>query len=589
MVLVPDPLLRLETWAIFDNPDKPWRMRLGDSVTTSVLWSRVMRFGGFQWTRDFGMRPDMVTMPLPVAGLDIASPSAVDLFVNGIRRYTTQVKPGPLRLQDLPVLSGSNRMSMVVTDTSGRRTVVDMPFYQSPILLAEGLSRFSIEGGAARDRFAVASNDYGPGFGLATFDYGLTNAITMESFVGAAKDYGALGLGAAFKLGRVAVINMTAGYSDAPQRSGLGGTFSIERVTPHYSVSARYIRAGNYTDFGDLFGNDHLPEQLVASASLNFGRYGNLNGAYTLQKRLGHQSVSVVSGTYGLNMMHNRLHFTTSGYLDAVGESWGLLVSLSLSVGRDGLAYAQQHVRDGKRSTSVEYTDSSFDQRLTYAAEVLAGEVNGGEMEAGWDGARARAYGRVAHYEGASGVQAQFGQSILFMDGELGFSAPVDDAFALVQLEGLPGVRVYRENRFVGRTNAAGNLFVAGLPSYYGSTISLNFDDVPPDASIVDTSLQVAPRGAAGVVARFHVLEGKSATIVLQMPDGGVPPVGATVVLRGSARTSLMGYSGQTYVEELQPGKNILDVVWASGNCQVMVEVPRGRIEQVIGPLTCVS
>ncbi|RYY35381.1 MAG: hypothetical protein EOP59_15505, partial [Sphingomonadales bacterium] len=132
--------LRLESYAEFDNAAQSWRLRLGDSVTRGPVWVRTLRFAGVQWTRDFGLRPDIVTMPVPVLSKEISVPSTFDLFVNGVERYGDSVAPGPVRLRDLPVVLGANTIRTVVVDRSGRRTEMVLPFYAANGLLAKGLS-----------------------------------------------------------------------------------------------------------------------------------------------------------------------------------------------------------------------------------------------------------------------------------------------------------------------------------------------------------------------------------------------------------------------------------------------------------------
>jgi outer membrane usher protein len=82
---------RLETVADFDNPEQSWRVRLGDSYTGGPVWVRPVRFGGAHWTRDFGLRPDIITTPVAAIGQDVAVPSTIDVFVNGVQRYSRAV------------------------------------------------------------------------------------------------------------------------------------------------------------------------------------------------------------------------------------------------------------------------------------------------------------------------------------------------------------------------------------------------------------------------------------------------------------------------------------------------------------------
>jgi outer membrane usher protein len=63
-----------------------------------------LRMGGLQWQRDFTLRSDLVTQPMPVVNGSAAVPSTVDIFVNNIKAFSQDVGPGPYQIVNLPVV-----------------------------------------------------------------------------------------------------------------------------------------------------------------------------------------------------------------------------------------------------------------------------------------------------------------------------------------------------------------------------------------------------------------------------------------------------------------------------------------------------
>ena len=102
----------------------------------------------------------MVTFPSPYVEGATATPSSVDLFVDGVLRHRQNVDAGFFRIDDLPSVTGAGELTMVVTDVMGRETIVTRDFYSSSELLRKGLHDYSYSLGLMRRNYALESNDY---------------------------------------------------------------------------------------------------------------------------------------------------------------------------------------------------------------------------------------------------------------------------------------------------------------------------------------------------------------------------------------------------------------------------------------------
>lgn len=583
----PPQYVRLESTITIDNPDAPWRLQLGDGYTGGPAWVRPFRFGGVQWSRNFGLRPDIVTSPMPSLGRNVAVPSTVDLFVNGVRRYSEPVTPGAIRLTDLPISGGANALRVVVTDMAGRRQELVLPLYSSTTMLAKGLSTFTTEAGFARESYALASNDYGGGFASASYGYGLSDTLTLNGYGAAARGYWSGGAGAAITLGQAAMLEAAVMHSDGPAGPGNAYLLSVERVAQVLSLSARYILAEEgFRDLAGNFGYTPLREQGLASLGLNLDRRGQFNVTYARQRETGRPASEVVSGAYGIDLLDGNLHLGASGYAELNGAGWGVLFSANFPLGRRAQGFVQAGPRSGGRDSFAQVHGEAFGQRLDWRLEASSSDVHTTAAQLDWDGYRLDMHLRAANTDGSTAVEAGLVQTLVFMDGGLFVAGRVDDAFTVVETPGASGVRVMLENHYVGRTDRRGRLLVPDLEAYVANSVGIDPTDLDLDASIAKPTLQVAPRDRAGVITRFPIRRLAGSLVTLDQPDGSPPPVGALVT--GAAEDASVGYGGEVYVLGLKPGPNRLQVTWGQGACVAAFTVPAdlGPLPR-LGPFTC--
>ncbi|MFD2137447.1 hypothetical protein ACFSLT_23805 [Novosphingobium resinovorum] len=100
----------------------------GDLVTRTLPWSNAIRLGGVQVSRDFAVRPDVVTYPVPAFAGEAALPSSVQLFIDNHEAFGGSIQPGPFVMNPLPQINGAGQASIVVTDALGRQVATQVPF-----------------------------------------------------------------------------------------------------------------------------------------------------------------------------------------------------------------------------------------------------------------------------------------------------------------------------------------------------------------------------------------------------------------------------------------------------------------------------
>lgn len=581
-------IVRLETSIDFDDPENMRRLRFGDSLTETMGGLQTMRFAGVQWGTEHALRPDIITTPSPILPQNVAVPSTLDVFINGVKRYSQGLDPGAFDVASLPTSAGRNTVQVVVTDQAGRRIQTVLPLYETPNLLAQGRTEFSLAAGAARENYALDSFDYAGGFVSGQVEHGLSDRITVQGHADFAENYGFGGAGVLANLWNWLLVGGEAAVSREHGSTGFGWAAVLQHTTENFDVSLSYGRANDaYRDLPAHFGYVHSLEKITASAGLNLGQAGHINVTYARLVQPGDVRSEVASASYDVELFHHFIHLSATGYADLVGGDWGGSLSLTVPLGKWGRMTAEA-TRDADGSDRmIQIQGEALQQRLEWEATAIDGASRAASLEASWDGTHADLYGRLARVRGDDGLQAEVAQSLVFMDGKLFVAGRVDDAFTVVD-SGVPNIRVTLENRPAGRTDASGRILLTDLQSYVGNAVALNLQDLPLDVQAAKPSLLVAPRQGAGVITRFETHREQAAVITLRLADGKAPPLGADVRLAGGKRSEVMGYDGEVYVRDLPPGPHTLDVIWDEGKCQTAFTAPQsaGRLPK-LGPFTC--
>lgn len=137
-----DGITRLNSTWSYSDPKRLMTYRMGDFTTGGLSWTRPVYFGGIQAQRNFALRSDLVTLPLPSFEGTAAVPSTLEIYTQNVRTYSSDVPAGPFQVTNLPVFSGGGEARVVLRDSLGRETTATLPFYSSNLLLRKGLLDF---------------------------------------------------------------------------------------------------------------------------------------------------------------------------------------------------------------------------------------------------------------------------------------------------------------------------------------------------------------------------------------------------------------------------------------------------------------
>ncbi|MCS0464592.1 fimbrial biogenesis outer membrane usher protein, partial [Burkholderia mallei] len=169
------------SWSMSD-PKSLTTTQFGDTISSSLAWTRSLRVADLQWRSNFALRPDLVTFPVPALAGTAVVPSTVDLYVNGVRQFSGDVPSGPFVINSVPSITGAGNATVVTRDALGRTIATSLPLYIDTRMLAPGLASYSVEAGFLRRAWGLRSFDYAPRPAVsATARYGVSERLTVEA------------------------------------------------------------------------------------------------------------------------------------------------------------------------------------------------------------------------------------------------------------------------------------------------------------------------------------------------------------------------------------------------------------------------
>jgi outer membrane usher protein len=544
---------RLESSWTIDNPEKMTSWRVGDSITSGGTGGAPLRFGGFQYGRNFAVQPGFISFPLPAIDGQAATPSVVDVYVNNVLSNQRDVSAGPFQLQDLPVVTGSGEVRLVVRDALGRETFTTQSFYATPQLLRPGLLDFSYEIGFLRHHYASPGDGYGKMVVSSTHRYGFSPILTGELHVEATSGKQVIGASATILPSRLGLFSLSAAASNSHQGSGTLLGLSFERQALGFSLGGGgELTSRNYTNLG--FGDGQSAPAATARAFIGVPTaFGSIAANYLLRSERHGADFQVIGGSASLGLgKFGNLNFSAQHVIGRQRTTrFGLFLTRSLGAMRNAVA-------------SVEFGSERRASRLAVQQSLPVGEGFGYRASAsegdrrrldGWtayQGPRGLYEAEVAHSKDSTGIRLGTSGSVGWMAGSVFTARSLTEAFAQVRVEGVEDVRVYANNQLVGKTGKSGLLLIPRLLSYEANQISIEPADVPFEFDVSEFERTVSPYLRSGMVVSFSAARIRGGLIKVVTKEGVPLAAGSTVFNLGSGEEFSIVSGGEAYLTGLQ-------------------------------------
>ncbi|NYU10406.1 fimbrial assembly protein [Enterobacteriaceae bacterium CCUG 67584] len=595
--------VRYDTTLLVTNEDNATTWTAGDVISDAVSWSSSVRMGGISYGRDFSLRPDLVTWPLPEFSGEAAVPTSVDLFVNGYRAGSTRLQPGPFTLTNLPYINGAGDAVLVTTDALGRQVSTTLPFYVTSELLKAGLSDGAVTLGSLRRNYGIESFDYGPAAGSGSYRYGLTDWLTLEGHGEGAEELALGGVGTVVKMGRFGVVNTAYTRSRMYGEEGGQINWGYQYSTSEFSIATQHSRRdrgfGNLALYDQPTVYDEFNQPIASlsrntdqySLSLNLGDYGNIGAAWIGVESFDSEKTELLNLSWSRNLWRSSSIYLAASRDQQRGD-WTVALSLQIPLGeRDSAAVTLENTPDAGSTQRINYnhampTDGGFSWNMALANQSRSRSYQ--QASLGWRNNNIEVQGGTY---GERDMMTWWGEalgSLVLMDGELFAANKINDAFVVISTDGKPDVPVSYENQPVGKTNQNGYLLVSGVSAYYPASYSINTLNLPADTRLKETERRVALRRNSGYLVDFPMEEERVASVILHDGEGQDIPLGSQV-RRASRAPATVGYDGIAWLENLND-VNPLEVRTPEGKyCQVTLTLapnPDHKL-QTYGPLTC--
>lgn len=602
---------RLDTTWTWTDVERAIVWRAGDTISGGFPWTRPIRIGGLQAQRNFAVRPDLVTLPLPGATGVALAPSVVDVYVNGFQTASQQIGAGPYRINNIPALSGQGDARIVLRDASGRVVETSNPFFVSGKLLRAGMWNFSAEAGYPRYAYGSLSNDYGAEpVASGSVAVGISDRLTLQGHMEGARRFGSVGIGAVAAIGGRFLAGGAFSASYHKGKAGYQGYLSGETRLGNVTLSASALRSfGAYSDLASVTARPEdiyaainplgvggvqlssrpVRAQYTASVSAPTGILNtSVNVGYVHYRALGGDRSDII--TAGLSAP---LPWRGNAYVSAWGDlaqrrNSGILAGVSFPIGGDVTVSANAGRDAGGVYVGAQASKPIGREPGSYGWRISDRE--GGQprrlASAGYRSAYGQAEVTAGQFDDRFYGSAQIEGALVAAGGDLFVTNRIEQSYAVVDA-GAPSVPVTYENRPAGVTNARGRALIPTLPAWSASRIGIDPTNLPLNAVAPQTQEIVAPRDRSGVVVRFGVeAEARSATVILVDAEGKHLQAGLTGKTATGERF-VIGYDGRAFITQLA-ASNEATIDTPAGTCVAsFAYAPANGVMQTLGPETC--
>lgn len=505
---------RLDTSFIYYRADKMLRVTGGDFISVAPAANRAVRMGGIQISRDFSLRPDLVTYPLPDITGNVAVPTGIDLFVNDRRLTRNDVEQGEFTVRNVPVSLGRNQIGVVVRDALGRETIQSVSLYTSTSLLAPDLSNWSINVGRIRRNYGRRDDRYEALAASGYYRRGITSSLTGE-FAGEWRNgFMNLGGGTSVALGAIGLINaeFRASRRDMPIGDRHGHMFglSLESVGSRFSLrlNAKKVSDG-YDDLASASGD--APPNSIYSGEFGFDlkKLGSFRLAAVEQHRQRwglsegqSRRDRMISASYrnsfkgGLNFFADVTHRRADdGYKVTTA-----LFGLTMQFGGQSFGQMSVSVQGNRDQTELSYQQPDIvTGDIGYNVQAGIGVVERLAGSASYRSQWGRVHAQAEIFDGNAAARVSARGSLVLADGALHASERSSGGVLIVDTNGIDDVAITRENRDAGRTGKDGTLLLTDFTPYVPAKIAIDPNKLNKDilARKLEMMVKLPPRSVA--------------------------------------------------------------------------------------------
>lgn len=541
---------------------------LGRSQTRTELFSD-FSFYGAAVRSNSNMRAWQTRGYAPLITGVAAGTERITVKQGGYTIYSRVVPPGPWKLDDITSVSNGNLVVTVEND-SGRKTITEYPVATLPSLLRSGDYNYSVAVGQRNDsnRIEDAFSSGNGTFALASLDWGLpSGTLNMATLLH--NHYQATGLGFTKPLGQWGALSANlntarAKYDDGSLRQGVSTTLkyakSFSNNTDIQLLTYRYQSPG-YTEFANWEPKAQYRRKIYLTDNQDAAyRYVYFDGREKAryEARVNQRFDSVwLSGSFWQQTYWNRdrhafgvslsasttvlgdisLFLNTNWSRNAWSTQDDYTASLGVSIPfsfRGARYYASNTVSYNRYNGTAFNTSASatVNNRLNYSVSAgTAGKhYNTASASASYAFERMQTNLAVSQNRSITTLSGNLsGSAIATAESGLLLTKESTETVAILKIKDIPGVT------FGGTslpTNSSGST-VMYLPAYNPTTISINPENVPDSAELLNTSYDVVPTERAIIYREFDYQKVQRYILRVRDAQGNIMTGGSATTEQG--------------------------------------------------------
>ena len=581
--------VRLNTSLIHDNRDTLVRMTFGDFFVSAGDLSSSVNMGGISYAKLYSMNPYLVNYPQQNLSGTLRTPSEVDVYIDGQRVRTLRLPAGDFDLRDITQAPGLRNVQLVIRDSFGREQRINAPFYSTQVLLKSGLHEFSYNFGFLREMYGVDSNDYGPLAFAGFHRYGVSDSLTLGAHAEAKSGVYNAGATASMVLGANGLLNVSGAASSDDGRSGGAAIASYTYQGTHFNAGLFLSKqTQNYRQIVKT-GIDNPNLALNVTAGYTDPVVGSISAGYSLLTMYGAQDRRSASISYGRPLFDGKASvFVTVMNTHGPYASTNVFAGLVYNFDADYALSGRYERFQGTSTESVQFQKAQpVGDGLGYT--IAADRISSSEgattvfapsfqYNSRWGLLR----GSAQQQNGEGGAHTSYSISaaggLTWVGGAFSAGRPVTDAFGVVKVDDLEGVKVLVNSQEIGRTDANGMVLLPTLTSFIDNQISIDVANVPLEFSFPESVRIVSPPYRGGAVIDFHAKRLHALTGILKINSGGVVKPAeffqVTLAVANRPITFPTGRGGEYYVENLSPGRYAARLTGDGQSCTFELVVP---------------
>jgi len=504
------------TQLIWDDRLAGRRVIAGDQITHGGPFGTAVPAAGVSLSRVFAITPDVVRQPGPSLQVSAATPSQVEVAVDGSPVYRTTVPPGPVALDNLVHYGGARNVRVTVTDAAGRREIYDQPFFFTDSVLAKGLHEYSYFLGRRAELGFDDRWRYREAIWQGFHRYGMSDRITVEAGGEGNGDFASGGAGVTLRNDVLGLLSLGAlGSSDrATGRSAQGWSARYTYVAPRFTAHAarRQLEPG-FRTLGDVANSVALLSETRLGFSTQLFPGSNLSADYTrTEESIGTRSNYALRLSSSVSR-HTTIYAEYNRTRTATDKLWGVNVYLRIELERDHWAGTAHRASRGSRVTEFEVGKQlGQGEGVGYRAGTILTQAGSYESDVAYASATwalkpvTLDFNGTAQVRGGRGRYLEVGASgaLVSVDGYVGATRPVSDGFALARL-GVPqaGVHIFLNSQVQGKTDAEGNLLIPNVGAFGRQDVTLDDKQLAMDYTLGRKKVTIAPAYKSGTLVRF--------------------------------------------------------------------------------------